>query len=462
MIKNESQILQRCLNSVINFVDAFCITDTGSTDDTYNIATTYIENSAKPGKLCKTIFQDFGTTRSESFEFTKSFVKELGWDLQTTFGLLLDADMIFRYSDFEIGEFDEYKIIQTQAGYDYNNTRFIRMSLDWKCVGSTHEYWNSSQKANIAVLTSKKIWIDDVSDGGCKNDKYERDIKLLKIDLEKAGNNNEIIKRSLFYLGQTYMCIVDYETAIDYFIKRVALKGWIEEVWYACLYIAMCYFNLKDTTNAIIWCKTARETDETRPEPFLLLSDIYNLLGQDEESMKYIELGIEYKKNPKNLMFTNTAIYEYRFLLAKFSTMLRIPTTSKKDVLETGMKLLNKLPFSHLTTCDAIISICNSLSMPIECVIESVKDNTELGISYFTQPNLEQISIGDTRLSLEKLGTSFILVEYGVDNRYSRPFVFPEINAICKSFYKRDDDLIFILQSRTQTYTLKVAKFEFI
>ena len=39
MVKNESKILRRCLDAAAPFVDAVLLSDTGSTDDTCEIAT---------------------------------------------------------------------------------------------------------------------------------------------------------------------------------------------------------------------------------------------------------------------------------------------------------------------------------------------------------------------------------------------------------------------------------------
>ena len=79
MIKNESKILKRCIESISHFVDGFCITDTGSTDDTVTIIPEIMSSSEKPWKLYQTEFVNFGHTRTESFVNTKEFVTELGF-----------------------------------------------------------------------------------------------------------------------------------------------------------------------------------------------------------------------------------------------------------------------------------------------------------------------------------------------------------------------------------------------
>jgi glycosyltransferase involved in cell wall biosynthesis len=91
MIRNESGILERCLKAVENVVDAYCILDTGSTDATCDIATKFLETH--DGCLTVEPWKDFGYNRSVSFTRAHAYLKDNGWDLKNTYGLMLDADM---------------------------------------------------------------------------------------------------------------------------------------------------------------------------------------------------------------------------------------------------------------------------------------------------------------------------------------------------------------------------------
>ena len=68
----------------------------------------------------------------------------------------------------------------------------------FKCVGSTHEYYDIHGKHVNKQLHS--IRINDIGDGGCKEDKFERDIRLLEDDLKNDPNNT----RTHFYLASSY------------------------------------------------------------------------------------------------------------------------------------------------------------------------------------------------------------------------------------------------------------------
>ena len=59
IVKNESNIIKRLLDSVISIIDSYCIWDTGSTDDTVKIITEYFNNKNIPGKVVSEPFKNF-------------------------------------------------------------------------------------------------------------------------------------------------------------------------------------------------------------------------------------------------------------------------------------------------------------------------------------------------------------------------------------------------------------------
>jgi len=51
IVKNESLIITRLFDSVVNIIDTYCICDTGSTDDTINIIEKYFNDKSIKGKI---------------------------------------------------------------------------------------------------------------------------------------------------------------------------------------------------------------------------------------------------------------------------------------------------------------------------------------------------------------------------------------------------------------------------
>lgn len=94
MIKNESNIIERCIGNSIHMVDAVSIHDTGSIDNTLEVCKRYLTASGKPFRISSHPFKTFGHNRTTSFIEAQELCKELEWDATTTYVLALDADMV--------------------------------------------------------------------------------------------------------------------------------------------------------------------------------------------------------------------------------------------------------------------------------------------------------------------------------------------------------------------------------
>ena len=64
IVRDESRVLARCLQSVAPFIDRYCIVDTGSTDGTQAIPRAVL--GAMPGEVHERPWRDFATNRNEA------------------------------------------------------------------------------------------------------------------------------------------------------------------------------------------------------------------------------------------------------------------------------------------------------------------------------------------------------------------------------------------------------------
>jgi glycosyltransferase involved in cell wall biosynthesis len=86
IVKNESKIILRLLESVYTLIDSFCICDTGSTDNTIQIIQLFFKEKKIPGKIFEEPFRDFG--------YNRTFSLNSCIDVQNAdYILFLDADM---------------------------------------------------------------------------------------------------------------------------------------------------------------------------------------------------------------------------------------------------------------------------------------------------------------------------------------------------------------------------------
>ncbi len=306
MVKNEEKIIERLIKSTLPAVDAVCVCDTGSTDSTRVIVERLKGELSVPVGLYQDEWKNFGHNRSLSFTNGRHFCESLGWAKEDTYGLLLDGDMVLKigpkYNKESLTE-GGYLVIQRTHSLDYFNTRFVRFSDNWRCIGVTHEYWDGPAKTELAT---DFIHIDDIGDGGCKSDKFVRDIRLLTEGIEKEPNN----ERYYFYLAQSYRDSGQPEKAVEFYKKRIAKGGWAEEVWYSYYSIAKLYLYLKKPFKAEKWAMKAYKIRPTRAEPLFFLVQYFREVGDQYRAMAYYKLAktIPY---PKDLLFIEKNIYSY-------------------------------------------------------------------------------------------------------------------------------------------------------
>ena len=67
MVKNESRIIERLMNSVKGKVDAIVVCDTGSTDDTIEKVGAWFAANDLSGAVYEYPFKNFGASRTQSF-----------------------------------------------------------------------------------------------------------------------------------------------------------------------------------------------------------------------------------------------------------------------------------------------------------------------------------------------------------------------------------------------------------
>ena len=129
IVKNEARIIQRLLDSVINLIDAYCICDTGSTDNTIETIETFFKTHNKSGIIIREPFKDFGYNRTFALKAVYKNMPEIDYIL------LMDADMVLTgncLQDSNIEYFkrtlthDYYHICQGSPNYYYKNVRIVK------------------------------------------------------------------------------------------------------------------------------------------------------------------------------------------------------------------------------------------------------------------------------------------------------------------------------------------------
>ena len=95
IVKNESRVIKRCIESIVHLLDAIVISDTGSEDNTIEIIEDLIKEKGLKGEVCKNKWVNFGHNRTQALRHAESIIKDIPG---TWYILFMDAD------DLIIGE----------------------------------------------------------------------------------------------------------------------------------------------------------------------------------------------------------------------------------------------------------------------------------------------------------------------------------------------------------------------
>lgn len=287
IVRNEEQIIERCLKSAIPYIDYWAICDTGSTDKTRKIIERTL-SEVIPGFIYSDPWVNFAHNRTNSFILAKQ-------SLEPDYCLLLDADHELTGSlNSAILSADSYTLTQSSGTIEYPNTRLIKTSRNWKCVSVTHEYWTCDGYNEQHINTLKII---DHEDGGTRHEKYKRDEYLLRKGLLDEPDN----ERYFFYLAQTLEGSGKTDEAIELYRKRASMGGYHEERWMAQYRAA----KLSGIGLEEVWEKNIH-----RAEPLYWLANKHRKAGNNNLAMLYAKMAKEIPK-PTNALFVETPAYTY-------------------------------------------------------------------------------------------------------------------------------------------------------
>jgi tetratricopeptide (TPR) repeat protein len=346
IVKNESKILIRLFDSVVNIIDSYCICDTGSTDNTVEVIKEYFNEKGINGKIIFEPFQNFAHNRNVALK---------GCEGMSDYVLLLDADMKLDIGVFDknlLNIADSFCVLQGTEHFFYYNKRIIKNNDNYKYIGVTHEYIGNTRAEKSINLLKDNLFITDIGDGGSKINKFIRDVELLKNGIENEPENTT---RYYFYLANSLFDLNRNEEAIEYYKKRIDRGDWIQEVWMSFYKIGLAYKRMGEIHQAIYYWMEGYQVFPDRIE------NLYEITKYYRENSKYT-LAYEYYKIAKNILnkklnwesylFLHNDIYTYK-LDQEYSIMAYYINVPKK---------INDEAVSVLKHCDDDSIIRNILS----------------------------------------------------------------------------------------------------
>lgn len=217
IVKNEAHCIIQCLEKLKPYIDYWIICDTGSTDNTISVIKDFMRDV--PGELHETPWQDFATNRNIALNLSKD---------KADYSLIMDADDHLFVDDpnaFKSLTELAYYIQLRRGTLQYQRIQLFKNNLEAHYVGVLHEYLHIP---NIDVKTQLPgCYIQCLSLGSRSQDpdKYKHDAEIFEKELQKDPTN----VRSVFYCAQSYRDAGMIEKALEKYLQRASMGGWIEE-----------------------------------------------------------------------------------------------------------------------------------------------------------------------------------------------------------------------------------------
>jgi glycosyltransferase involved in cell wall biosynthesis len=303
IVKNEKDVICRCLASVKPLIDTWVIVDTGSTDGTQQVIRDFMQDV--PGELHERPWKNFAHNRNEALDLARN---------KADYILIIDADDDLVYSPtFKLPKLalDTYHIKISHGGMVYSRPQLIKASLPWKWVGVLHEYLDCPNQQNVALLEG--VTMRYGGDGARSRDpaKFRKDAEVLEAALKEEPYNS----RYMFYLAQSYRDGGVYDKALEWYQKRVLMGGWDQEVFYSMMQVARLQQALK--MDAGTWVDSYYQAYLYRPsriEPLYDLVRHHRLKGDYFAGYLLAKQGLT-TSVPSDVLFVEKWIYDWGLLL---------------------------------------------------------------------------------------------------------------------------------------------------
>jgi tetratricopeptide (TPR) repeat protein len=303
IVKDETHVLERCLSSVLPFLDAWLVVDTGSTDGTQQMVRDLL--AGIPGELHERPWKDFAHNRSEALELARP----LG-----DYSLMIDADEVFDAPDsFTWPDLtaDVYALTHQAGATTYWLERMVANRLPWRYVGVLHEYLECEGVQSRERLPGPRIvghYDGARSQGLTTVQKYARDAETLEKALaEEPGN-----ARYQYYLARSYRDSQQWGRALLAFRKRATMGGFAEEVYDSLHAIAMLHEAIGSPPETIVNAYlTAYENRPVRAEPLCSLARYLREQKRFALARMFAAQAMTIPR-PDDILFVDEDVYRWR------------------------------------------------------------------------------------------------------------------------------------------------------
>jgi glycosyltransferase involved in cell wall biosynthesis len=312
IVKNETHVILRCLESVYKYIDRYDITDTGSTDGTQDMIRKFFAEKNIPGEIYQSDWKGFGDHAGKIGSRTEAFQNAKG---KADYAWVIDADDSLS-GDLILPEgtdVDAYTLQFSRGEFSWWRTQIFKNNRDWRYVGVLHEYPDSDPKPYRIEKLNGNYFIEARTEGA-RNigvsaiEKYSKDAEAL----EKAIVEDPTNVRYQFYLAQSYFDSQQWEKAIGAYKRRAEMGGWEEEVFFSLYRVAICKVFLQHPWSEIYDAfMMSYESRPTRAEPLYQLARLHRMHNRPKAAYVYARMALEIPRPVEDTLFIEEIPYAW-------------------------------------------------------------------------------------------------------------------------------------------------------
>lgn len=247
IIKNEEAVLKRCLDSVCNLVDEIVIVDTGSTDNSKEIAAEYTDKIYDFEWV-----DDFSKARNYAFsKCTKDYIYSVDADE------VLDEENQKRFLELKETIIDEIEIVQMW----YVNTKEY----------ATTENFEKELRPKLFKRLRKFLWIDPIHESVNLNPVvYDSDIEILHLPISNhAGRDFRTFEKAIAR-GERLS-----KKLLKMYARELLISGNDSDIKNASDYFNIAFYDRDRDDEEKSWC-------------YVVLARFYRVTGNDGEFFKWV------------------------------------------------------------------------------------------------------------------------------------------------------------------------------
>lgn len=300
IVKDEEDVLETALESIKDIADEIIIVDTGSTDQTKDIAKKYTDH-IYDFQWC----DDFSKARNYSFsQATQDYC------------MWLDADDILLEKDqkdlLELKNTlpSKTSVVMMKYNVDFDNDgnplltyyreRLLRRQDQFTWEGFVHE----------AITPHGEIIYSDITVTHWKRKNHTD--RNLNIYQKKMNEYIVFSPREMFYYARELYYHEYYDQAIEMFKKFLETKkGWKENNISACLFLGYCYHYQKDQQKAIDWLLKSFYYDIPRAEICCVLAQYFYECACYEQAIYWNKIALTCQRQDQSGAFISPDCYDY-------------------------------------------------------------------------------------------------------------------------------------------------------